>query len=166
MSIRSVRSWQGVALSLAVLMLGACGFQLQGRQMLPASLSVLRIDAVDEQSEFAHALRVVLGASGGRMAAADDSSAAQVRIARDELTERVLSVSSRNIPTDYELIYEVEVSASAGGRELMPREEFSLSRVYSFDETRLLAKEREKQILKEALARDMASVVARRLASL
>ena len=151
---------------LLLAMLSACGFQLQGRQMLPSTLSVLRIDAVDEQSEFANALRVALGVSGGRVAGADDRNAAQVRIASDELSERVLSVSSRNIPTDYELTYKVEVSVSSGGQELMAREEFSLSRVYSFDETKLLAKEREKQVLKEALARDMASVVTRRLASL
>ena len=45
----------------------------------------------------------------------------------------------------------------------MAPEPFELSRIYSFDERKLLAKEREKDILREALARDMASVVARRL---
>jgi LPS-assembly lipoprotein len=41
-----------------------------------------------------------------------------------------------------------------------------VSRIYSFDETKLLAKQREKDVLREALARDMASLVLRRLASL
>jgi LPS-assembly lipoprotein len=151
---------------LLLVLLAGCGFQLQGHQMLPASLAVLRIDATDEQSDFAHALRTALGVSGGRMALADDKTAAVVHISRDDLTERVLSVSSRNIPTDYELTYEVEVDVNGAGKQLMAPQTFMLSRVYSFDETKLLAKEREKQILKEALARDMASVVARRLASL
>lgn len=149
-----------------LLLLTGCGFRLQGHQMLPASMTVLRIDAIDEQSEFAHALRTALTVSGGRMASAGDQSPTLVRIAHDEFTERVLSVSSRNIPTDYELTYEVEVGVTSSGKELLAPETFMLSRVYSFDETKLLAKEREKQILKEALARDMASVVARRLASL
>ncbi len=152
--------------SVIFLLLAGCGFQLQGHQMLPASLKVLRIDAIDAQSEFAHALRTALTVSGGRMATVDDAAPTLVRIAKDEFTERVLSVSSRNIPTDYELSYEVEVGVTASGKELLEPETFTLSRVYSFDETKLLAKEREKQILKEALARDMASVVARRLASL
>ena len=133
---------------------------------MPASLAMVHLDEKDEQSEFTHALRSQLTVAGSRLVAEGTPGAATVRILEDTVTERVLSVSSRNIPTDYELTYVVQVSASAEGRNLLASEEFSLSRVYSFDERKLLAKEREKEILMEALARDMASVVARRLASL
>jgi LPS-assembly lipoprotein len=146
--------------------IGGCGFQLQGRQSLPAALATVNVDAVNRQSEFTQALLSALVTSGAHIldpAAADTTI---VRIRKDAVTERVLTVSSRNIPTDYELVYDVEVSVSSGGKELLPTEKFSLSRVYSFDETKLLAKEREKDILTEALARDMASVVTRRLSSL
>jgi LPS-assembly lipoprotein len=152
--------------SLCVTLLGACGFQLQGRQSLPAALSAVNIDAVDDQSEFAQALRSALVTSGARIVEPAAADTTIVRIKKDAVTERVLTVSSRNIPTDYELVYDVEVSVSSGGKDLLPVEKFSLSRVYSFDETKLLAKEREKDILVEALARDMASVVTRRLSSL
>ena len=40
-----------------------------------------------------------------------------------------------------------------------------LTRDYSFDETALLAKQHERDLLSAALARDLASVVMRRLAS-
>jgi LPS-assembly lipoprotein len=155
------------ALWLPILLaLLGCGFQLQGRQVLPAAFANTYVDSADTQSEFTFALRQALTGSGARLTERSGADAAQVRILKDEVTERVLTVSSRNIPTDYELSYDVEISASAGGRELMPAESFSLTRVYSFDETKLLAREREKEILLEALARDMASVVARRLAAL
>jgi outer membrane lipopolysaccharide assembly protein LptE/RlpB len=91
---------------------------------------------------------------------------AVVRILRDDVDEHVLSVDTRNIPTDYELVYRVEISVRAGGQELMAAQPFELSRIYSFDENRLLGKEEEKDTLREALARDMASVVLRRLSSL
>jgi LPS-assembly lipoprotein len=146
--------------------LAACGFQLQGRHTLPATLAAVYLEPKDAQSDFTQALRAQLVVSGARVMPAAVSDAATVTVLRDEVTERVLSVSVRNIPTDYELSYEVEVSVSAGGRELMAREPFSLSRVYSFDQTNLLAKEREKEILIRALARDMASVVVRRLGAL
>jgi LPS-assembly lipoprotein len=152
------------ALWLPILLaLLGCGFQLQGRQVLPEAFANTYVDSADTQSEFTFALRQALTGSGARLTERSGADAAQVRILKDEVTERVLTVSSRNIPTDS---YDVEISASAGGRELMPAESFSLTRVYSFDETKLLAREREKEILLEALARDMASVVARRLASL
>jgi LPS-assembly lipoprotein len=150
----------------AVAAFSACGFQLQGRQKLPESLTVVYLDASDRQSDFTHALRAVLVASGTRMARLEDADVTHVRIVMDELTERVLSVDIRNIPTDFELVHEVEITVTRGATDLMPAEKFSLTRIYSFDERRLLAKEREKEILAEALARDMASVVARRLSTL
>jgi len=154
-------------LSLLVLaLLAGCGFHLQGRQALPAVLASVYLDPADVQSEFTQALRTQLRVSGAQLAPAAIGDATTVKVWRDEVRERVLSVSTRNIPTDYELVYEVDVSASAGGRELMTRESFSLSRVYSFDEAHLLAKEREKRVLVDALARDMASVVMRRLGAL
>jgi outer membrane lipopolysaccharide assembly protein LptE/RlpB len=149
-----------------LLVLAGCGFQLQGRQMLPASLASLQLEAVDRQSDFARALRSSLAASGATLVATAAANGTVVRILRDELTERVLSVDARNIPTDFELTYEVEVTVRAGTQDLMAPETFSLSRIYSFDERKLLAKEREKDILREALARDMASVVSRRLSAL
>jgi LPS-assembly lipoprotein len=150
----------------ASLWLTACGFQLQGRQTLPASLATLQIDATDRQSDFTAALRRSLASSGAKLVEQAAADGAVLRIVRDDITERVLSVDARNIPTDYELTYDVEVSLRAGGKELMAAEPFTLSRIYSFDETKLLAKEREKDILREALARDMASVVLRRLSAL
>jgi LPS-assembly lipoprotein len=150
----------------AAALLSACGFQLQGRQQLPPRLATVQVDAVDRHSDFTRALRRSLDASGARLVDGNGTGIAVVRILSDQVTENVLSVDARNIPTDYELIYEVEVEVRAGGEELMPAEPFSLSRIYSFNETRKLAKEREKDVLRQALARDMAGMVLRRLTSL
>jgi LPS-assembly lipoprotein len=159
-------AWRRIWLFLALGALCGCGFQLQGRQPLPESLARVNIEAKDRQSDFTQALRSALVNSGAVLVEPAAADTTVVRITRDEITERVLTVSSRNIPTDYELVYDVELSVRSEGKELLPPEKFSLSHVYSFDETKLLAKEREKEILIEALARDMASVVTRRLSSL
>ncbi len=154
------------AILICVAMLAGCGFQLQGRQAMPERLATLQLDATDRHSDFNRALRSSLGASGVKLVDTAGAGGAVVRILRDTVSERVLSVDARNIPTDFELTYEVEVDVRAGGEELMAPEPFTLSRIYSFDERKLLAKEREKDLLREALARDMASVVLRRLSSL
>jgi LPS-assembly lipoprotein len=153
-------------LSLLALLLAGCGFQLQGRQSLPPQLATVQVEAVDRHSDFTRALRRSLDASGARLVDAAGADVAVVRILSDRVTENVLSVDARNIATDFELIYEVEVEVRSGPTELMAAEPFLLSRIYSFNETRLLAKQREKDVLREALARDMASVVLRRLTSL
>jgi LPS-assembly lipoprotein len=154
------------ALLGCLVLLSACGFQLQGRQALPATLATLELDPADEQSDFTVALKRALATSGAKLVDHAAPEGAVVRISRDDVQERVLSVDARNIPTDFELVYQVEVSVRADGKVLMEPEPFEVSRIYSFDETRLLAKEREKNVLREALARDMASVVLRRLSSL
>jgi LPS-assembly lipoprotein len=171
--MRAIRSAACCALALV---LAGCGFQLQGRQVLPPVLEQVRLDVADRQSEFTRALRATLIASGSRLVegpratggteAADAAQPAEINIIHDEMTERVLSVDARNIPTDYELTYKVGIEVRVGTRELMAPEDFELSRIYSFDERRQLAKDREKEILREALARDLASVVTRRLSTL
>jgi LPS-assembly lipoprotein len=60
----------------------------------------------------------------------------------------------------------VNFSVTAGDQTLIEKEEISATRDLSFDETQLLAKEREQEILSEALARDLVALVMRRLAAL
>ena len=154
-------------LVVMTMLLAACGFHLQGRQGLPPSLARVHIEADEGQSDFVSSLRNALTAAGARVEPRPGEGIARVRVLRDEVTERVLTVSSRNIPTDYELTHELRIVVDGpDGKELMPAEEFSLTRVYSFDERKLLAKEREKDLLLGALAGDMTSVVLRRLGSL
>lgn len=148
-------------------LVSACGFHLQGRQTLPPSLARVHVEADERHSEFVSSLRAALTSAGARVEDQPGVGIARVRVTRDEITERVLTVSARNIPTDYELTEEVRVVVDGpDGKELMPVEEFSLTRVYSFDERKLLAKEREKELLLAAMASDMTSVVLRRLGSL
>lgn len=147
--------------------LSGCGFHLQGRMPLSADLQRVYVDAEERQTDFVASLRTALQGAGATLVSSPGPGVARVRVLRDEVVERVLTVSARNIPTDYELTYELRFAVDGpDGRELVAPEELSLTRVYSFDERRLLAKEREKDLLVQALARDMASVVLRRLSSL
>jgi LPS-assembly lipoprotein len=151
---------------LATLFLSSCGFHLQGRQPMPEAFAYTFIDTKDEQTDFVQDLRKALIASGSKVIRTQGSSGATVSVHEDELTERILSVSARNIPTEYELTYRVKFSVTAGGKTLIDSEEISATRDLSFEESQLLAKEREQEILREALARDLVALVMRRMASL
>jgi LPS-assembly lipoprotein len=143
-----------------------CGFQLQGRADLPPVLAAAHIDAVDSQSDFYLGLRSALRSAGSSLQESATTAGASIRIMSDGTTERVLTVSARNLPTAYELIYTVRIAVDVGGRELLPAESFSTTREYSFDATALLAKERERESLTTALADELVTVVMRRLSSL
>jgi LPS-assembly lipoprotein len=89
-----------------------------------------------------------------------------VRIQRDRSGRRVLSVSARNTPQEYEVFYNVEYTVDRGGQEVVERQPLELIRNLSFEESQLLAKDREELILRDAMARDLAMLVVRRLESL
>jgi LPS-assembly lipoprotein len=93
-------------------------------------------------------------------------STAVVDIRQDMVTHRVLSVSAQNRPTEYEVTYTVRFSVSSGGRQLLTPQQVFLTRSYSFDESLLLAKQHEEAILQQAMGRDLADIVMRRLARL
>lgn len=154
------------SLSLAVAALTGCGLRLQGREATPQAFASAFIEAQDAQSDFVQALSRSLSVSGVRLERDRARAEAIVRISHDEVKERVLSVSARNIPREYELTYRVEFSVQKGEVELLAPREASLSRDFTFDETILLAKEREQRVLEDALARDLAAIVMRQLAAL
>ncbi|HEU4781498.1 MAG TPA: LPS assembly lipoprotein LptE [Steroidobacteraceae bacterium] len=146
--------------------LASCGFHLQSRQPLPLQFAYTYVDTQDEQTDFVQDLRKALIASKVNVIRTKGSSGAVISVHDDELTERILSVSARNIPTEYELTYRVKFSVVSEGTTLIDKEEITATRDISFDEAQLLAKEREQEILRAALARDLVALVMRRLAAL
>jgi len=164
-SARAAGLRAGLAASAGVL-LGACGFHLQGREPLPPVLATVYVETENPQTDFAVHLRKSLLASGARLAREAQDASAVVRILDDTATRSVVSVSASNAPVASEIRYSVRFTVSAGERELLPPQTLAATQAFSFDERLLLAKENEEDILREALARDLASVAMRRLSSL
>ncbi|HZC86551.1 MAG TPA: LPS assembly lipoprotein LptE [Steroidobacteraceae bacterium] len=164
MSVPRATRW---TCALAAVLLGGCGFHLQGHTPLPPVVRTPFLEAPDRQSDFIQYLRHALLSNGAQLTPERDKASAVVSILRDSVARRVLSVSATNQPNQYEVTYTVGFSVSAaGGKELLPPQEVSATRSYSFDETLLLAKNHEEQILRQDMARDLADMVMRRLASL
>jgi LPS-assembly lipoprotein len=147
--------------------LTACGFHLEGSTALPRSIALVRIETSDTESDFYFGLRKALIAAGTRIdESGHDDSATVIHVLNDLTTQRILTVSALNVPTEYELSYQLKFSVTSQGRDLIAPETHTLVRDYNFSENELLAKERETKILSEALAHDLVSVVMRRLSSL
>lgn len=166
-----------LSLPLVLLAASGCGFRLQGETSLPPVLAAIRVQTADSQTDFAHALERALQRAGVGIvqrggvdtvqggATAPTGEVAVLRIERDELLERVASVSARNVPREYEITYVVRYSLFLGAQTRIEAEEVSVSRDFTFDETAALAKDRERDLLREALARELSGIVLARLAS-
>lgn len=172
------------SLAAAAMLLAGCGFHLEGRAPLPAALKSAYLQTPDEQSEFVLGLRRMLEHSGAELTDDRARATAVIRVLQDKVSEQVLSVSPSTVtpdsallppgtatplgnqPIEYEITYTVRFAVSEGDREVLPVQEVTLTRDYSFDEHQLLAKANESDILRRALARNLADIVMRRLSSL
>ena len=120
----------------------------------------------DRHSQFYQALRVELRASGIELVDSPAEATAIFSIHTDRTRQRVLSVSSRNVPTEYEVFYTVSYSVESGQMSLMDRRHQTLLQDYSWDATLVLGKEQEQQQLRKAIVDDLVRVVMIQLSSL
>jgi LPS-assembly lipoprotein len=156
-----------LALALAAaLLLAGCGFRLQGTVVVPEGVDHVYVATRDELSAFSVELFHRLERAGVQRAASTGEADAVVRVTVDRTGRRVLSVSARNTPQEFAIFYEVEYSIERAGEEIVPRQRLQLTRNISFDVGQLLAKDREEEVLRDAMARDLADLVLRRLESL
>lgn len=155
-----------LSVCFALVLLSSCGWRLQGTTRLPEVLATAYVDTKDPYTDFNRALRESLTASGAQVVTNRAEAKTIVRIRRDSSGQRVVSVSARNTPEEVQVFYTVEYSVEGEGRELIAPDAIELTRDYSYDETAVLAKQREQAVLREALARDLAGLIVRRLAAL
>lgn len=151
---------------LPVLLLAGCGFQLQGAITPPAAMERTYVAAEDRYSLFYRELRSQLQASGVTLVDSPMEATGTLSVTIDETDQRVLSVSARNVPTEYEVFYSVEYSLSSGENSLLAPQFLTLTRDYTYDETLVLGKAKEEALLREAIVKDLVRIVLKQLSSL
>jgi LPS-assembly lipoprotein len=150
----------------AILGLAACGFRLAGNDPLPGILARPYLSVKNPYTDFAREFEHQLKSSGALVEELRAKSTATIEVTKDSVEQRTLSVSARNIPTEYELTYTVTFSVQGPDTELLKPQTISLSKDYSFVENELLAKEHESDILRRQMARDLVAIAMKRLTSL
>jgi LPS-assembly lipoprotein len=159
---RAVRS----ALLAGSLGCAGCGFHLQGAGTLPSAMARTFVDTKRPHSEFLLTLTDVLRQRGTELLDSAENGAAVLDIASDDTGQRVLSVSARNTPREFEVYYAVTFSLKVDGKNVIDNETLVVTRSYTYDETQVLAKAAEEDVLRRALAEDLARRVVRRIESL
>lgn len=159
--------WRGLLAPVLALVfalpLAGCGFQLAGSGRLPVAMQTTYVQSTAPRSEFFASLTEALRQRGLELVDSDERAGATLTISEDLTGQRVLSVSARNIPREYEVYYAVTFSLEAEGKSLINAEPLVARRNYSYDETQVLGKEREESQLRRALAEDLARQVVRRI---
>jgi LPS-assembly lipoprotein len=156
--------WLAAVLLLApVLVVAGCGFRFRGAPDLPPQMAVMHIQAADRYSPFYRELVTVLRRSDVKLT--DDPTQARtvLKVLSDDTGRRLLSVTARNVPAEYEVFYRVRFSVDVDGVEAVPLEQLALTRDFAFNETEVLGKAGEEEIIRQAIASDLVGLVTRRL---
>jgi LPS-assembly lipoprotein len=152
-------------LSIALLLSG-CGFHMQGVFTVPDGMERTYISAENHYSVFYRSLRQSLQANGMQLVDTPSEATAVISLHVDKTDQRVLSVSARNVPTEYEVFYSIEYSVDSGETKLLSRQFINLTRDYTYDETLVLGKAKEEELLREAIVDDLIRVVLKQLGTL
>ena len=150
-----------LVLSLTTLIVGGCGFQLEGSRALPISIAKTYIDTSKPYTELYDSLRDALRGRGAEVVQSRQEAGAVLRILEDSSGQRILSVSARNTPREYEVFYVITFSLELEGSSLIENETIIVTRSYTYDAMQVLGRGAEEQILRESLAQDLARQVLR-----
>jgi LPS-assembly lipoprotein len=151
---------------LLSLLVAGCGFGLQGATSTPEAMQRTYIETPDRFSQFYRELRRSLQAAGVEVLDSPEDATATLSILYDLTDQRVLSVSARNVPTEFEVFYTVRYAISSGGQSLLEPQELTLTRDYTYDATLVLGKAKEEQLMRDAIVDDLVRIVLKQISAI
>ena len=149
-----------------VALLSGCGFQMQGMLTTPTEMQRTYIATEDRHSLFYRELRTQMQAAGVNLVDSPGDATATVSITFDETDQRVLSVSARNVPTEYEVYYTIQYGIDSGNSTLLEPQTLTVTRDYTYDELLVLGKAREQELLRDACVDDLVRIVLKQISTL
>ena len=124
------------------------------------------IDIDDRNSLFARELSAQLQSADMDIVDEAASATARLSVTFEDTDQRVLSVSARNVPTEYEVYYTIQYAIDAGQRRLLEPQTLTVTRNYTYDSTLVLGKAREEELLRAAIVEDLVRIVLKQIATL
>ncbi|MEX0960721.1 MAG: LPS assembly lipoprotein LptE [Burkholderiales bacterium] len=144
------------------MMLSGCGFKLRGQADLPFETIYVQTDGF---SIFGNELRRAIQAgTQTKLVDRPDHAEVVLRIVEEQQERHILSISSAGRVREFELRYRVAYRLTdRAAIDIVPPGELSLRRDLTYDDTEVLAKESEEQLLFEDMKSDAVQQMLRRL---
>lgn len=139
---------------------------MQGTLTTPGEMQRTYIATEDRHSLFYRELRLQLQTSGVDVVDSPTEATATFSITYDETDQRVLSVSARNVPTEYEVYYTIQYRVDSGTERLLEAQDLTVTRDYTYDELLVLGKAREEALLRDACVDDLVRIVLKQISTL
>ncbi len=155
-----------VILSVTLIaMISGCGFQLRGDYLLAPQLQNLYISSVDKHGELTRLVHQHLDNNQVTIVEKFSQTIPELRILKDKLDRRTLSVFPNGQVAEYELIYTVKYQIRFAGEEIQ-HYKFEINRDYQDDPDIALAKSRELSLMLREMRQEAADKILRNMATI
>lgn len=140
----------------------SCGFQLRGRTDLP--FDTIFVEGMEYSPFTGQLRRAIETASSTKLAERADTAQAILTLIGESQERTILALSGGGRVREFQLRYRVSFRVHDGkGKEWLPADEVILRRDLTYDDTQVLAKEAEAQLLFKDMQSDAVSQVLRRI---
>lgn len=132
---------------ITLLFISACGYHLRGSIDLPESLKNVYLQGASGQlgKEFKKTLR----SSDGKLVDKVDEAGIVVKVTKETMRRRVLSISSTGRANEYELYYLLNfILLDAKGNELSKTQVIEIHKDYFDNQEQVLGKNIEEQVIR------------------
>jgi len=143
--------------------LAACGFQLRGTATLPFETIYVPNATAGIALDLKRNIR---SGTGTRVLDEAKGAEAQLQFSEESRQKEILSLTAAGRVSEYRLIYRVRFRVSDGkGIDFLPPSTVTLTRDMTFEDSQVLAKEGEEQLLFRDMQLDMVQQIMRRIAT-
>ncbi|MGZ8226817.1 MAG: LPS-assembly lipoprotein LptE [Methylococcaceae bacterium] len=139
-----------IVVFVAVLLLSACGYHLRGALDMPQGFKNVYLDGASPQLR--EQFTKVLKASSSQLTDSPEGAGMVIRIAGENASQRVLSLSSRGRSNELELYYRLEYEfANSTNGLLMARQPLEIKREYFNNQQDIIAKSNEETVIRNEM---------------
>jgi len=147
------------------LFLSSCGFHLRGDYLLSPQLQTLHLSSQDKFGELTRQVKQHLSLNKIKLVSNASNNIPQLRLLKDSLNRRTLSVFPNGQVAEYELIYTVRYQVAFSADDVRSFE-FELNRDYQDDPNVALAKSRELDLMLSEMRKEAANKILRDLSTI
>ena len=153
-----------IVLMLVTLLLGACGFHLRGQGAFALPFQTLYVKSASDYAPFINELKQAIQVNGVQIVDTPEEAQLTLHIVSEATDRQILSLSGGGRVREYRLQYRVSLRAyDSKQQDWLAAEEITLRRDFSYDDTQVLAKEQEENLLYQDMRGDAVQQVLRRL---
>jgi LPS-assembly lipoprotein len=150
---------------LLTLFLSSCGFALRGDYLLSPQLQTLHLSSADKFGELTRQVKQHLTINKIKLLSQATENVPQLKLSKDSLNRRTLSVFPNGQVAEYELIYTVRYRLVLSQNDVRSFV-FELNRDYQDDPNIALAKSRELELMLSEMRKEAANKILRDLSTI